>query len=106
MTKLGSTRFAVELVYVPYLALTAEASARIVVPLFTTIAANPLLAIADFDLRIRGLACGAYKVWLFNPLSFRTPAGFSGWRCCAKRDLEWDRLSAHSFRGHISSRQH
>ena len=52
MTKFGSTRFAVKLVYIPYLALAVEASARIMVPLFTAIATDPLLAITDFDLRV------------------------------------------------------
>jgi hypothetical protein len=56
LTKLGSARFAVELVYIAYLALTVEASARVMVPLLTAITTDPLLAIADFDLGVGRLA--------------------------------------------------
>lgn len=56
MPELGSARFAVELVHIAYLALTVEASARIMVPLLTAITTDPLLAIPDFDLRVGRLA--------------------------------------------------
>lgn len=56
MPELGSARFAVELVHIAYLALTVEASARIMVPLLTAITTDPLLAIADFDLGVGRLA--------------------------------------------------
>jgi hypothetical protein len=104
LTKLGSTRFAVELVYIPYLAFAVETSASVVVPLFASVAADPLLAISHFDLRVRRLARGANEIRLCILLGFGAPPGFGGRWCCASKRLEWDRLSAHSVRRHISSR--
>ena len=62
-TKLGSTRLAVEFIYLPHLPLAVEPSTRVVIPLFAAIAPYPLLAVTDFDHRLGRLAGGADEFW-------------------------------------------
>lgn len=97
MTKSGSTRFAVKLVYIAHLALAVEPSAGVVVPLLAAIAADPLLAVADFDHRVGRLAGGADEVWL-GVVSFGAPTGFSGWGRAVSRKAcsgtDWARTAS------------
>ena len=93
-----STRLAVKLVHISDLALATEAGAGIVVPLLASVAADPLLAIANFDGGIRRVAGGTDELRLFGrPCLCRMTERVSR-RRNREGGMEGDRLGARSPR--------